>query len=147
MPERKRKGVGKRGGKVLPFTNTTPRPNYKGLKHILLICGEFGICILEPAFGVVELRLREVIGLAGCRFLGDADVSLERKRGKGLFIFFSFQWRLLQILKGGEIVGSRVLTPIGINWPQTNTSGLSTTRGGKARGYGGWRRSASKMTA
>lgn len=96
---------------------------------------------------MVELRLSKVIGLAVCRFLGDADVSLERKWGKGLFIFFSFQWRLLQVLEGGEIIGSGVLTPIGINWPQTNTSGLSTTRGAGARGCGGWRRSASKMTA
>lgn len=87
------KGAGR--GRVLPFANTTSRPNYKGLKHILLICGEFGICILEPAFGVVELRLNEVIGLAICWFLWDSDVSLERKRGKGLIFFFSFQWRLL----------------------------------------------------
>ncbi len=36
---------------------------------------------------MVELRLNEVIGLAVCRFLGDADVSLERKWGKGLFFF------------------------------------------------------------
>lgn len=59
----------------------------KGLKHILLICGEFGICIREPAFRVVQLSLNEVIGLAVCGFLGDADASLERKWGKGLFFF------------------------------------------------------------
>ena len=88
-------GEGKGAGRVLPFANTTPRPNYKRLKHILLICGEFGVCILEPAFGLVELRLNEVIGLAVCRFLWDAKVSLERKWGKGL-VFFSFQWRLLR---------------------------------------------------
>lgn len=136
------------GGRFLPFANTTPRPNWKRLKHILLICGEFGVCILEPAFGLVKLRLNEVIGLAVCRFLWDAEASLERTLGKGLVFFSSrFNGDCYEVMEVKGLIGSGVLTPIGINWPQTTASGRSTSRGGVARACGGWRRSASKMTA
>lgn len=112
-----------------PFPHATPRTHHEGLIDILSVGVEFRICVLEPALRKEGQGFDEIFGEPVSWFWGDAYTCLV-----GFQSWFLF------------CRGELLLTPTGIKWPQTTTSGRSTSRGTE-RGPGGCRRRASWMTA